>query len=210
MPKQSNNGPLTRAASRVKSRAPGRSGGCVRHFIRQGRQCMLAEGLACVRGLDSALRVDPTDKYPLEAFWNTLAGALRLGFGSVLSLLFQRGFGRILAIASAAADSPLIRASAEVDRSLRYHRASDGCEAIPSGFSTLSIVSSLRADDWCKKSAARRRSLPIQRAINAILMSASRSPLGPLSIRVRLPFVRYRWPSSLIRWFTRLRDPTFP
>lgn len=47
----------------------------------------------------------------------------------------------------ARAYGPLIKDSAEVDRSLRYHRARGRCEAIPSGFSTLLIVSSLRAAD---------------------------------------------------------------
>ena len=65
--------------------------------------------------------------------------------GMALSCLFfsKEGLGSALAIAIAAADSPVIRASAEVDRNLRYHRASGGSDVSPFGSPTSRIVSGL-------------------------------------------------------------------
>ena len=98
--------------------------------------------------------------------------------------------GNALAIASAAADSPFIKASDEAERSLLYHKASGGSDDDSAGSSSLTADSSLWADVSRRKSFASPRSLPTKSANNATRKSASRSPLGPSSMSSFQPLFR--------------------
>jgi len=115
-----------------------------------------------------------------------------------------------LAMASAAADSPLRRATDEAERSFRYQAAIGGTEAGSSGSSNLPIDSSRWAADWCRKSLASRRSPPTQRASSATRRSASRSPLGPWTINSRQPLLRCFRPNGAILYSVRPREPGSP
>jgi len=124
--------------------------------------------------------------------------------------LLEGLLGNAVAIASAAADSPLIRVFAEVERNLLYQRASIGREAESSGSSTFRTDSSFFSADRRSKSAPSLRSPPNQTASNATRRSASRSPLGPSSISSRQLLFRHLRPSAVILWTVRPRGPGLP
>src|ERR1035437_7615677 len=118
--------------------------------------------------------------------------------------------GNPSAIFNAASDSACSSVFAEVNRSLAYQFAREETELLPPLSSSNLIDSNFFEADCRRKSLANWRLPPAHNTNRAIRRSASRSPLGPSSMRMRQPLFRNFLPSGVMLWFVRPREPGFP